>query len=75
MGKNSNYIDCTVTFNCSLCGRDISIRVHEADYMAYSRDGESSKDAFPYLTPNERKILDLEICEDCLNNFNKKYNL
>ena len=54
MAKNPNYLNSKTVFCCSNCGREVSIRVNEGDYMGYYRDGDSSEEAFPYLTEKER---------------------
>ena len=67
MAKKSNYLDCRTIFSCNNCGKEVSIRVNEGDYMGYYKDGDSSEEAFPYLTAKERKMIDMRLCEDCVD--------
>ena len=66
MAKNPNYLNSKTVFCCSNCGREVSIRVNEGDYMGYYRDGDSSEEAFPYLTEKERQMIGLGLCEECV---------
>lgn len=69
MAINPNYLDCSVIFNCLCCNKEISIRVHEGDYMAYYRDSDSAEDAFPYLSEKEQAMISMQLCEDCLDKY------
>ena len=70
MAKNHNYLNCKTVFCCSICGREVSIQVNEGDYMGYYNDGESSEEVFPYLTDKERQMIDMGLCEECVNKCN-----
>ena len=68
MANNPYFLNCNTVFSCSNCGREVSIRVNEGDYMGYYNDGDSSEGAFPYLTEKERQMIDLGLCEECVGN-------
>jgi hypothetical protein len=69
MAKNPNYLNCKTVFCCSICGKEVIIRVNEGDYMGYYRDGDSSEEAFPYLTEKERQMIDMGLCEECVSKY------
>lgn len=64
---NQSYLNVTVSFECMNCGKKVAVCVNEGDYWSYYRDGDSSDEAFPYLTELEREILDSHLCEECLH--------
>jgi len=49
---------------CPFCGQYHDVLVDEIDYIAYL-SGELIQNAFPYLTADEREIIQTGICSKC----------
>jgi hypothetical protein len=59
-----NYKETTIVTRCPICDRANFIEVNEADYWDW-QDGALTRDAFPYLSANEREMLISGICPTC----------
>jgi hypothetical protein len=62
--KKINYKDLTLINTCPFCGEEHSVDVNADDYFAWIA-GDLIQDAFPYLAPDEREIIQTGICPTC----------
>lgn len=51
---------------CKRCGKMIKLRVYPNDLQDYY-NGTPVNDAFPYLSDDQKEILNLGMCPDCWN--------
>lgn len=59
--------DMTIVTTCPFCGKENEIEVNSFDYLAWEA-GELIQNAFPYLTAEEREMINTGICDKCWNN-------
>ncbi len=54
-----------ISTSCPFCGEEHEILVNEQDYCAWMDDELALRDAFPYLSAEEREMLMSGICPTC----------
>ena len=66
MPTRINYKEVCVVIACPFCSRSNEVEVNEADYWDWD-DGMLVRDAFPYLSADEREMLITGICPACFD--------
>lgn len=66
-----NYKEVCIITTCPFCGCVNEVWVNENDWLDWD-DGMLVKNAFPYLSANDREKLVSGTCKDCWNNMWKE---